>query len=140
MQIAPAQSGFGSDFRVVTAALVSRRFMRLSVLFAMLGMGMGIFMGVSEDFTLRPVHVHVNLLGWVSCALYALVYRAVPGMAEDRLAWWHFVSAAAGLLAMTVSFPLHLYGYAGMDALLSASFLASTAGMALFAVLVFKHF
>lgn len=134
-------TGFSrADLRELTAAAVARRFMRLSVLFAMIGIGMGIYMGLSEDHALRPVHVHVNLLGWVSCALYALVYRAVPRMADDALAGWHLVFAASGMVAMVCTFPLHLYGYEGVAPIVPAAFLASAAGMALFAVLVFKHF
>ena len=39
---------------------------------ALCGMGLGIFMAVSQDFTLMPAHAHLNLLGWVSMALYGL--------------------------------------------------------------------
>lgn len=129
-----------ADFRELTAAAVARRFMRLSVLFALIGIGMGIYMGVSEDHALRPVHVHVNLLGWVSCALYALVYRAAPRMANDTLAGWHLAFAAGGMVAMVFAFPLHLYGYEGVAPIVTAAFLVSAAAMTLFAILVFKHF
>lgn len=129
-----------TDLRELTAGAVGRRFMRLSVVFALIGVGMGIYMGVSEDHALRPAHVHVNLLGWVSCALYALVYRAVPRMAVDKLAGWHLGCAAGGMIAMVFAFPLHLYGYEWVAPVVSWAFLASAAGMAFFAVLVFRHF
>lgn len=128
------------DLRELTAAAVARRFMRLSVLFGLIGIGMGIYMGISEDFALRPVHVHVNLLGWVSCALFALVYRAVPRMADDSLTGWHLAFAAGGMVAMVFAFPLHLYGFEWTDPIVSVAFLANAIGMVLFTVLVFKHF
>ncbi len=28
------------------------------------GVSLGIWMGLARDFTLAPVHAHVNLLGW----------------------------------------------------------------------------
>lgn len=129
-----------ADFRELTAAAVARRFMRLSVLFGLIGIGIGIYMGSSEDHALRPAHVHVNLLGWVSCALYALVYRAVPRMANDTLAGWQLAFAAGGLIAMVLVFPLHLYGYEWVSPIVPVAFLMSAAGMVLFTVLVFKHF
>jgi hypothetical protein len=48
---------------------------------ALIGMGLGIAMGISQDFSLTPVHAHLNLLGWVSMLLYGLYYRprASPG-------------------------------------------------------------
>ena len=38
---------------------------------------LGIWMGMHEDFTLAPVHAHINLLGWVTLALYGLYHRGV---------------------------------------------------------------
>lgn len=131
-----------AGLRELEAAAVSRRFIRLAVVCALIGMGMGIYMGISEDWALRPVHVHLNLLGWVSCALYAVIYRLVPRMAGDRTASWHFTVSAIATLAMTVAFPLHLYGFdwAWVQPLVSAAFLGHAGAMAVFAVLVFKHF
>lgn len=128
------------DFIALTANSVSRRFMRLSVLCALVGMGLGLYMGASEDWTLRPVHVHVNLLGWVSCALYALVYRTVPRMSEDRIARWHMTVAAVAVLGTALFFPIMLYGYDSLFPLVFLSFIAHIIGMVLFSILIFKHF
>ena len=54
------------------------RFLLVAVVAAMIGMGGGIFMAITHDFTLAPAHAHLNLLGWVSMALYGLFYRAFP--------------------------------------------------------------
>ena len=51
-----------SDFCFVVAALA-----------ALGGMGLGIVMGISQDFTLAPAHAHLNLLGWVTMAIYGLI-------------------------------------------------------------------
>jgi hypothetical protein len=47
----------------------------LSSLAAIAGMTMGIVMGLKQDFQFVPVHVHLNLLGWVGLMLYGLYYR-----------------------------------------------------------------
>ena len=53
-----------------------------AAVFALTGMSLGIAMGMREDFTLAPVHAHINLLGWVSLA----PLRALPprGRAPQR--------------------------------------------------------
>ena len=43
---------------------------------------LGIYMGMHEDFTLAPVHAHINLLGWVTLALYGLYHRGVERAAQ----------------------------------------------------------
>ncbi len=42
---------------------VGNRFLRLAVLGILVGVSMGIFMAASHNYTLRPVHAHLNLLG-----------------------------------------------------------------------------
>jgi hypothetical protein len=67
---------------------------------ALSGMGLGIFMAVSQDFTLMPAHAHLNLLGWVSMALYGLYYRGAA-LLRIRLAWVQAGVATAGFVTMT---------------------------------------
>lgn len=69
------------------------------------GVSMGIGMGISQDFSLTPVHVHVNLVGWASLALFGLTYRAWPEMREGVWAKAHFVISAPA----TVAFPGGIY-------------------------------
>jgi hypothetical protein len=47
---------------------------------------MGVWMGIAHDFTLAPAHAHLNLLGWVTLALYGQMHRAYPALAGSRLA------------------------------------------------------
>ena len=63
------------------------------------GVSLGIFMGMSEDFTLAPAHAHINLLGWVSVALYGLYHRGVERPSQ-RLAWIQVGAAALGFPLM----------------------------------------
>jgi hypothetical protein len=103
---------------------------------ALSGMALGIWMGVHEDFTLAPVHAHVNLLGWVTLALYGLYHRGVE-RARNRLAWAQVAVAALGVPVMTVGLGAFLAGGAGAQPAVVAGSLLVFAGMALFlAVLV----
>ena len=51
---------------------ISNTFMRLGVLTLIGGMALGMWMGANQNFTLRPVHAHVNLLGFVAMMLFGL--------------------------------------------------------------------
>ena len=75
-----------------------QRYLLAAVLAASCGMAMGIAMGIAHDFRLAPVHVHLNLLGWVTFAIYGLTYRAIPAAAEQVLARVQFWLAVPGLL------------------------------------------
>lgn len=79
------------------------------------GMGLGIWMGIAHDFTLAPVHAHINLLGWVTLSLFGLYHRGVA-RTDSRLAWAQVGSAAAGFLMLTSGMAF-LIG-AGIDAFL----------------------
>ncbi len=78
---------------------VGDRFMQLAVLFALCGMSLGIWMGMTQNFTLAAAHAHINLLGWVSMMLFGLFYRAVPRAATGLLPGLHFVVAVISFLA-----------------------------------------
>lgn len=54
------------------------RFFIAGIIFVLIGMLLGIWMGMNDDFTLAPVHAHLNLVGWATMFLYGLYYRAEP--------------------------------------------------------------
>jgi hypothetical protein len=45
---------------------------------AAVGVSLGIYMGISQDHLLAPVHVHLNLIGWVSMFLFGVYYKLHP--------------------------------------------------------------
>jgi len=83
-------------------------FLLLATVLLLAGGALGIKMGASEDFTLAPVHAHINLAGWASLALFGLTYRAYPRLAERRLALFHFIlsGSAAILLPIGIGFAI----------------------------------
>src|SRR5262245_243954 len=86
------------------------RLIKLAVLYLVVGMTMGIAMGISHDFLLRPVHAHVNLLGFAVLAIAAFVFHAFPDLARTRLAtawfWVYNIAMPVGMGALA----LMLYG------------------------------
>lgn len=82
-----------------------------TALFCLLvGEGLGIYMGVSQNFTLSPAHAHLNLLGWVTLAAFGLMHRAFPGLATSRLAGAQCAMAVFFNLAMPTGLAIMLLG------------------------------
>jgi hypothetical protein len=82
------------------------RLIKLAVIYLVLGMTLGIVMGISHNFQFRSVHAHVNLLGWASLALAAMIFHLFPATAQTRLAtvwfWAYNVSLPAGLVTLAL--------------------------------------
>lgn len=72
-------------------------FMVLAVISVTLGMVWGIQMSASQNHNLSPAHAHLNLLGWVTMAIFAVYYHLVPTAAQGMLAKAHLLVAALGL-------------------------------------------
>jgi len=87
---------------------VSAAFFALGVVCLFIGMGMGMQMGASEDFTVMPAHAHLNLLGWVTMAIYGTFYALTHASLKPKLAWTNFALAAIGVAAMIPSLALYL--------------------------------
>jgi cbb3-type cytochrome oxidase subunit 1 len=102
--------------------------------YALVGMGFGIVMAASHDHTLSTAHAHLNLLGWVSMAIYGLFYHTVPPAAETRLARIHVVVATLGLWIMIPGIAMAVMGMSEGPAVIGS--LLTIVGMILFAARV----
>ncbi len=74
----------GRDFmpRISICVLSGRRF------YSLVGMGWGEHMAMSRrSFDAIPLHAHINLLGWVTLALYGTFYALTQETYSPRLAW-----------------------------------------------------
>jgi hypothetical protein len=80
---------------------VSAAFFLFGALLLLVGMSLGEFMASHEYFTLAPLHAHINLLGWVTSALYGTFYALTKDTYSPRLAWINFILSSGALLVMT---------------------------------------
>ncbi len=85
-------------------------FILSAVGYLVLGVVFGIYMAASQDHTLSPAHGHLNLVGWVSMAIFGLFYHLVPGAAATRLAKLHFAVMTAGLWLLVPGIVLAIRG------------------------------
>jgi hypothetical protein len=71
-------------------AKMGKRFLLIAAVYFCLGVLLGMTMGILHNFSLTSVHAHINLLGWVSMALFGVIYHFYPKAAETALAKTHF--------------------------------------------------
>ena len=117
---------------------IDRWFLRIAVIYALVAMVLGIVMGISEDHTQTPTHAHLNLVGWVSMALYALVYRQYPAAAQSRLALVHFWVANIGAVLLTLGVYILMAGMQSLMLIVISGSLITILGMLIFTAIVFS--
>ena len=123
----------------LSLAPTATTWLKLAVLYLIAGIGIGIAMGATQNFTLRPVHAHINLLGWTTLALAGLIYTAYPKAGASRLARIHFWLHNIALPAMMGSLTAFLLGHPGAVPILVASEFVAAAGVIAFACNVFLN-
>ena len=83
-------------------------FITTALICLLVGEGLGVYMGISQDFLLVPAHVHLNLLGWVTLAAFGMMHRAYPALAQSRMAAAQCVLAVIANIAMPVGLAVML--------------------------------
>lgn len=77
--------------------MLARRLFFTATAFLVLGVGLGMFMGVQQDFRLMHVHTHINLLGWVSLGIIGLLYLCRPHLQHGWMPHTHYWLHTIGL-------------------------------------------
>lgn len=113
-------------------------FMKAAVLYGVIGLALGVYMGATHEFSLLTTHSHITLLGWVTLALCALYYHQVPAAAGLRIAKVHFWLANAGLIVLAASLALKSRGVTAAEAGAGVGSVLSLAALAVFLFVVFS--
>jgi hypothetical protein len=113
---------------------MSTRFLRTAVVYFVIAIALGVYMGATGDLTQRPVHAHLNLLGWVSMALFGLIYHAFPAAAATALARWHFWIHQLALPPLMAAVAVFHAGYPAADPIAGLFSVVLGIGIVLFAV------
>ena len=117
----------------------SRTWFRLAALYFAIGVMLGVAMGASGDHSLFAVHAHVNLLGWVSMALFGIISTAHPSITEGRAAAAQFWMYNIGVPVMLGALTLRLKGVAAIEPLIGAASILVGCSVLLFVWLVFSR-
>ncbi|RSD27238.1 cytochrome-c oxidase [Mesobacillus subterraneus] len=119
---------------------MSIRFFKIAAVYFVIAIILGIVMGIAHDFTLSSVHADLNLLGWVSMALFGAIYHLFPAAGKSKLATTHFWLHNIGVPVMQGGITLSMLtanGFFTIFAIIGS--LVVVLGGILFMVNVFKH-
>jgi hypothetical protein len=86
--------------RVRTTIAIYRAYAAIALLWAVAGMLLGLYTGITEDNTLLQMHVAIMLSGFATLAIYWIVYRLWPAFKNSPLApvqFWVAIAGATGI-------------------------------------------
>lgn len=96
---------------------LAARFFGSAIVYAVLGMTLGLVMGMTHDHAQMPTHAHILVVGWVSFAIYGFFYHLFPGTAASLFAAVHFWLAQAGFLTLITGLFLMFNGTSSAEPL-----------------------
>lgn len=114
---------------------LAARYFGSAIVYAILGMALGLYMGMSKDHSQMPTHAHLLVIGWVSFALFGVFYHLFPRAAEGLLAKVQFWLAQVSLVALVVGLFLLFRGNEGADPIAGVSSIGLLVSMALFGII-----
>ncbi|TLS51932.1 cytochrome-c oxidase [Paenibacillus antri] len=88
------------------------RMLQIASFYFVVGVVMGMGMSMTDHHELSPVHVHLNLIGWVSMAIGGLVYCRFPA-ATGLLGKLHFWMHNIGVPLMMGGLTALIFGATG---------------------------
>ena len=115
------------------------KFIRIAVVYLLIGACVGLGMGMAQQFTLAPVHAHLLLLGWASMALAGLIYHWYPTAGATILARIHFWVHNLALPVFMVSLGLLLTGTQAAMPFVAGAATFMLVGLAVFAANVIMN-
>jgi hypothetical protein len=118
---------------------MSERFFKVAVLALIVGVGLGLFMGISHEHGYIDTHSHVALMGWVSMAIFGFAYRFWPQLEKGWLRQGHFWLYTVGFVVTVLGLMLLESGKAAAgDPLAGIGSTLSVLGVLCFAVQVLR--
>lgn len=118
---------------------MGKAYLKIAVVYFTIGVLAGLTMGIIHDFRFTSVHAHVNLLGWVSMALFGLIYHFYPNAANSKLAKTQFWLHNIGVPVMIGGITLQILGVSGALPPTIIGSIVVVVGVILFMVNVFKY-
>ncbi|MEF2966769.1 cytochrome-c oxidase [Paenibacillus sp. M1] len=109
-------------------------YIKVSVVYFVIGVLLGMYMSMAHDYTLASVHVHVNLLGWASFALAGIIYWLFPKAGASLLGKIQFWTYTIGLPIMMIGLAFVLEGKASFEAIIPIGATLVVVSVILFAI------
>ena len=109
-------------------------FLRLAVIYLVIGVFLGMWMGITQLFDYAPAHAHINLLGWATLALAGVIYTLFPRAGNNRLAIVHFWLHNIGLPIFVIALVCLPTMGAKVEPLISTGAVIAILGILIFAI------
>ncbi|MBA2125220.1 hypothetical protein DLM45_03145 [Hyphomicrobium methylovorum] len=116
------------------------RFFASALIYAVLGMSLGLLMGITKDHTQMPTHAHLLLIGWVSFTLIGFFYHLFPERASSRWANVHFWLAQASILVLIAGLAQIFAGYESGELFAAVGSIGLLISTVLFAIIAWPAF
>ena len=110
----------------------ARLFFTLAIVYAILGMILGLSMAISNNHGEMVTHAHIMLVGWVTSALIAYFYHLFPATGSKPIAIFHFWFQAVSTVLMLGSLFLLYGGNAAVEPIAAVGSIGFALGMLLF--------
>lgn len=117
---------------------IAKLYFRTAIVFLVLGIAMGLHMSIAGDHRPMGAHAHLNLLGWVTSALFGVYYALNPGKAAGWLPSVQYGIYMIGLVIMIPALYVMLRGNEAAEPAVAAGSLIVFAGVLLFAWIIFS--
>ncbi|WMT40798.1 cytochrome-c oxidase [Paenibacillus sp. D2_2] len=114
-------------------------YIKVALVYFVIGVGLGIYMSMVHDYTLTGVHVHINLLGWASFALAGVIYWLFPKAGNNLLSKIQFWVHTISLPVMMICLALILKGNDQVEVLMGVGSTLVVVSVIIFAVNVFLN-
>ena len=114
---------------------VARNFFTLAIVYALLGMALGLSTSISHDHGQMPTHAHIMVAGRLMSAVMAFFYHLVPRAATSRLAMPHFWLTAVGGMVLLGGLYLPMDGHERAEPIAAVGSIGFYASTVLFAVI-----
>jgi membrane protein DedA with SNARE-associated domain len=115
---------------------IDRTYIAAALLWAVIGMLLGLYMGIAADNTLRTMHVAVMVVGFVTLAIYGIIYRLWPTLQRQTLARAQFWIAQVGAAGIIIG--SYFYATSSSVPLVATASIVFLVGAALMAWLYIK--
>jgi hypothetical protein len=122
----------------MTTSIPARRWVRIALVYFLLAVTLGVGMAASHDFRLKGLHGHLNLLGWVSLSVTALVYQVFPQAARTLAAHVHFWLYNLSLPVMMAALTGILLGHEAFEPVIAVSSVCVLLSVVVFVVNVWR--
>ncbi len=106
---------------------IDRAYVALALLLLVLGEALGFYVGASGNTTYRALHITMVLPGFVTLAIYGVLFRLWPAMQTGALAAAQFWIGALSTLGLVVG-TYHFTVSGGSIAIVAPSSLAAILG------------